>query len=68
MLLSLTNLSLQVFPIMGAMYHTIHHTLYKFNHGHYTVLFDWVFNTLLTPEEYERQYPKAAALGRSRDY
>lgn len=52
---------------MGAMYHTIHHTLYKFNHGHYTVLFDWLFGTLLTPEEYEMRYSKAAELGRTRD-
>lgn len=39
----------------------------QFNHGHYTVLFDWLFGTLLTPEEYEIKYPKAAELGRSRD-
>ena len=27
----------QVWPIMGAGYHTIHHTTYKHNYGHYTV-------------------------------
>ena len=58
---------LQVFPIMGAMYHTIHHTLYNYNHGHYTVLFDWMFGTLLTPEAYESRFPRAAKAGRTRN-
>jgi lathosterol oxidase len=52
---------------MGAYYHTIHHTLYKYNHGHYTVLFDWLFGTLLTPEEYEHRFQRAAQAGRTRD-
>eukprot|EP00850_Spirogloea_muscicola_P015264 SM000115S23943 [mRNA] locus=s115:306069:307632:- [translate_table: standard] len=38
-----------VFPVMGAGYHTIHHTTYRHNYGHYTVLFDWLFGTLRTP-------------------
>eukprot|EP00793_Prasinoderma_coloniale_P001765 PRCOL_00003571-RA len=37
-------------PIMGASYHTIHHTTYKHNYGHYTVLFDWLFGTLKVPD------------------
>lgn len=43
----------QVWPIMGARYHTIHHTTYKHNHGHYTVFFDALYNTCLHPEEYD---------------
>ena len=37
-------------PIMGAAYHTIHHTDYKSNYGHYTTLFDGLFGTLMRPE------------------
>ncbi len=38
---------------MGAGYHTIHHTTYKHNYGHYFVYMDKLFGTLVTPEEYE---------------
>lgn len=34
---------------MGAGYHTIHHTTYKHNYGHYTVWMDWMCGTLRTP-------------------
>lgn len=36
-------------PIMGAGYHTIHHTDYKFNYGHYTIFMDKWFGTLRAP-------------------
>lgn len=39
-------------PIMGAGYHTIHHTTYKHNYGHYFVYMDWLFGSLVTPEAY----------------
>ncbi|KAL9230091.1 hypothetical protein vseg_005483 [Gypsophila vaccaria] len=39
----------KVWPIMGAGYHTIHHTTYRHNYGHYTVLMDWLFGTLRDP-------------------
>ena len=42
-----------VAPIMGAGYHTIHHTTYKHNYGHYTTYFDSLFHTLISPEEYD---------------
>jgi lathosterol oxidase len=42
-----------VWGIMGAGFHTIHHTTYKHNYGHYTVFFDWLFGTLRDP--YERK-------------
>ena len=35
---------------MGSGFHTIHHTTYKHNYGHYTVLFDWLFGTLKYPD------------------
>ncbi|CAH8388261.1 unnamed protein product [Eruca vesicaria subsp. sativa] len=38
-----------VWPIMGAGYHTIHHTTYKHNYGHYTIWMDWLFGTLEVP-------------------
>jgi len=44
---------MQVFPIMGAGYHSIHHTSYKHNYGHYTIFMDQVFGTMLTPEDEE---------------
>mmetsp|Transcript_16805 Transcript_16805/g.43963 ORF Transcript_16805/g.43963 Transcript_16805/m.43963 type:complete len:380 (-) Transcript_16805:600-1739(-) len=52
------NLHAKVYPIMGAGYHTIHHTSYKHNYGHYTVFFDQLYGTMLTPEE--EQEEKAA--------
>ncbi|RRT61544.1 hypothetical protein B296_00006343 [Ensete ventricosum] len=41
----------KVWPVMGAGYHTIHHTTYRHNYGHYTVWMDWMFGTLRDPEE-----------------
>nr|DAD35403.1 TPA_asm: hypothetical protein HUJ06_006043 [Nelumbo nucifera] len=38
-----------VWPIMGAGYHTIHHTTYRHNYGHYTIWMDWLFGTLRDP-------------------
>lgn len=49
------NIHANVFPIMGAGYHTIHHTTYKHNYGHYTIVMDWLFGTLVTPEEYKQK-------------
>jgi Delta7-sterol 5-desaturase len=43
----------KVWPVMGAGYHTIHHTTYRHNYGHFTVWMDWMFNTLRDPEEDE---------------
>ena len=45
----------KVAPIMGAGYHTIHHTTYKHNYGHYTTLFDGLFGTLVHPEDFAAQ-------------
>ncbi|CAM6115413.1 unnamed protein product [Calypogeia fissa] len=38
-----------VFGIMGAGYHTIHHTTYRHNYGHYTIFMDWLLGTLREP-------------------
>ncbi|KVI00141.1 hypothetical protein Ccrd_021634 [Cynara cardunculus var. scolymus] len=38
-------------PIMGAGYHTIHHTTCRHNYGHYTVWIDQMFGTLCNPEK-----------------
>ncbi|KAF8052192.1 hypothetical protein N665_1588s0006 [Sinapis alba] len=38
-----------IWPIMGAGYHTIHHTTYKHNYGHYTIWMDWMFGSLKVP-------------------
>lgn len=50
-------------PIMGAGYHTIHHTTYKHNYGHYFVYMDKFFGTLVTPEEYEAEQREKAGVG-----
>ncbi|KAJ0840433.1 putative delta(7)-sterol 5(6)-desaturase [Helianthus annuus] len=42
-----------LWPVMGAGYHTIHHTTYRHNYGHYTVWMDWMFGTLRDPLEDE---------------
>lgn len=47
------NIHAKVEPIMGAGYHTIHHTRYNYNYGHYFTFVDRFFGTLLTPEEEE---------------
>ena len=49
------NIHGNVLPIMGAGWHTIHHTSYKHNYGHYFVIMDWLFGTLISPAEYEAQ-------------
>ncbi|XP_020205915.1 delta(7)-sterol-C5(6)-desaturase [Cajanus cajan] len=41
----------KLWPVMGAGYHTIHHTTYRHNYGHYTIWMDWMFGTLRDPEE-----------------
>ncbi|KAK6927934.1 Fatty acid hydroxylase [Dillenia turbinata] len=41
----------KIWPIMGAGYHTIHHTTYRHNYGHYTIWMDWMFGTLCDPME-----------------
>ncbi|KAL0691898.1 hypothetical protein Bca4012_091578 [Brassica carinata] len=38
-----------IWPIMGAGHHTIHHTTYKHNYGHYTICMDWLFGSLKVP-------------------
>lgn len=40
----------KLWPVMGAGYHTIHHTTYRHNYGHYTIWMDWMFGTLRDPE------------------
>uniref|UniRef100_A0A7S0YCH2 Fatty acid hydroxylase domain-containing protein n=1 Tax=Polytomella parva TaxID=51329 RepID=A0A7S0YCH2_9CHLO len=40
-----------VWPIMGAGYHAVHHTAYRTNYGHYFVFFDHLFDSLETPED-----------------
>ncbi|KAM0885503.1 hypothetical protein ACQ4PT_030293 [Festuca glaucescens] len=41
----------KIWPVMGAGYHTIHHTTYQHNYGHYTIWMDWLFGTLRQPED-----------------
>ncbi|OAY57096.1 hypothetical protein MANES_02G070100v8 [Manihot esculenta] len=41
----------KVWPIMGAGYHTIHHTTNRHNYGHYTIWMDWMLGTLRDPKE-----------------
>lgn len=43
----------KLWPVMGAGYHTIHHTTYRHNYGHYTIWMDWMFGTLRDPVEDE---------------
>ena len=40
-------------PIMGAAYHTIHHTSYKYNYGHYFIYCDQIMGTLMVPKRSE---------------
>lgn len=47
------NLNGRCEPIMGAAYHTIHHTLYRYNYGHYLTYMDRAFGTYKTPYELE---------------
>lgn len=41
----------KLWPVMGAGYHTIHHTTYRHNYGHYTICMDWMHGTLRDPDE-----------------
>ena len=51
---------------MGAGYHTIHHTAYRYNYGHYTTIMDAWYGTLLSPEDYPewlKSRAKKSAIG-----
>ncbi|KAJ7975755.1 delta(7)-sterol-C5(6)-desaturase-like [Quillaja saponaria] len=39
----------KLWPVMGAGYHTLHHTTFRHNYGHYTIFMDWMFGTLREP-------------------
>mmetsp|Transcript_1553 Transcript_1553/g.1559 ORF Transcript_1553/g.1559 Transcript_1553/m.1559 type:complete len:300 (-) Transcript_1553:59-958(-) len=41
-------------PIMGAAYHTIHHTHYHYNFGQWFIFCDYIFGSLRTPAEMEK--------------
>ncbi|KAL7101717.1 hypothetical protein ACP275_08G072200 [Erythranthe tilingii] len=43
----------KLWPVMGAGYHTIHHTTYRHNYGHFTIWMDRMFGTLRDPVEDE---------------
>lgn len=47
-------------PIMGAKYHTVHHTHYHYNFGQWFIFCDYIFGTLKVPEKdkYAREKPK----------
>lgn len=46
---------------MGARYHTIHHTMYNKNYGHYFTFVDRLHGTLLTPTDYDAMMAAKAA-------
>ena len=50
-------------PIMGAGYHTIHHTTYKHNYGHYLIYMDWLFGSLVSPAEYAAEQEARKSTG-----
>lgn len=56
------NLHARVLPVMGAGWHTIHHTTYKHNYGHYFVIMDWLFGTLISPEEFAAENERLRAV------
>ncbi|QDZ20109.1 sterol desaturase [Chloropicon primus] len=43
-------------PIMGAGYHTIHHTTYRHNYGQFFTYMDRLFGTILYPENSGKQH------------
>lgn len=55
------NIHGKTWPVLGAKYHTIHHTNYKTNYGHYFVFMDQMFGSLLTPEDHDAAVEAAAA-------
>ena len=44
----------QRFPVMGAAYHTIHHTTYRHNYGQVFTLWDRFYGTLRLPPREKR--------------
>lgn len=48
-------------PIMGAGFHTIHHTTYRHNYGQFFTLMDGLHGTLVHPEEYAAEIKQGAA-------
>lgn len=45
----------RIAPVMGAGYHTLHHTVYNKNYGHYFTYMDKLHDTLFSPEEDEER-------------
>lgn len=41
-------------PIMGAKYHTVHHTHLRYNHGQFFIFCDWYWGTLRLPASKQR--------------
>ncbi|CAM6056060.1 unnamed protein product [Sphagnum tenellum] len=50
----------RVWGIMGAGFHTIHHTTYRHNYGHYTIFMDWLFGTLREPHGRKAAHAKSS--------
>jgi len=48
-------------PIMGAKYHTVHHTHYHYNFGQFFTFCDYVFGTLKVPEKTKFDIPKPSS-------
>ena len=48
-------------PIMGAKFHTLHHTHYTVNYGQFFIFCDWFWGTLKVPErnEFDKKASKA---------
>lgn len=40
-------------PLMGAAYHTIHHTHYHYNFGQWFIFCDYIFGTLRSRKDIE---------------
>ncbi|KAL4326484.1 hypothetical protein AHAS_Ahas13G0004700 [Arachis hypogaea] len=43
----------KIWPIMGSGYHTVHHVTYRHNYGHLTIWMDWMFGTLVEPDDHK---------------
>jgi len=50
-------------PIMGAKYHTLHHTHYTVNYGQFFIFCDWFWGTLKVPDanDFDKKASKATS-------
>ena len=55
---------INLFLFLGAGYHSIHHTTYRHNYGHYFTYMDGLHGTLVSPKEHAEEEARRNSNGK----